>query len=1289
MKNETQSKGCLKSFFKLFILSALLICHISLPATNPNTHYLGSQLITGNYCSSSATSTDGSKVDSVYFNTIANGSSGNICVAYSDFTTISTDVRIGFTYNLAVKTGTCGNENSRGVKVYIDWNADEDFYDAGEEIAVFGPDATSMLYNTTVTVPANAAAGATITMRVVCMETTDLNLIDPCGNYSNGETEDYTVNIVPRIITKADSVELCIHPNESVVIPITTENFYDVSSISLALNIDPAVLTYTSIQNIHPELLPGVLLANQAGSTVFISWINPFGEANIGTGTMFELVFDAVPGQCTLSWDIVSQGFCEYMDIQQNILAAEFIDGYFTGLEKPTAALGPDRSISMNECTTIYESGGSTGCSYLWSDGSTGTSIYVCPTTTTTYSVTITAVNGCTDSDEITINVFTKILTTASSLQECIASPGIVNVPITTENSWNVSGISLALGIDTSVLSFVSIQNIHPELQGGSLVSNQFGNTVFISWINPFGAANIGTGIMFELVFNAMPGQSQLAWDTISQGFCEYNDVNQNILPAEFFDGQITTLEKPSVDLGPDRSIFLNECTTIIESGCVAGCSYLWNDGSTTSSIFVCPTTTTTYSVTVTASNGCTDSDDITIDVLTKILTRASSSQVCMDFPGSVVVPIPTERSWNVSGISLALDIDASVLSFASIQNIHPELQGGSLISNQSGSTVFISWINPFGAANIGTGIMFELVFNAMPGQSQLIWDTITQGFCEYHDINQNVLPSEFISGQVTALEKPAADAGQDVIICDGSCVTLNATGTGTYLWSNGVTTSSNIVCPLDTTTYSVTVTALNGCYDTASVTVFVNPSPVANAGSDTTIYLNSCTDITATGAGPGGTYLWSNNSTNATIHLCPNVTSIYTVTITNIYGCTDDDDVIITVVDGPDITGLVYYLNNWLTPMNKTDVNLIQGGSIVHTTQTDGSGFYHFVSLMDGTYIIDGGSNKPWGGGNSADALIIMQHFVGIVNLTGVHLLAADVSADSIVNTLDALYVAQRFVGMTYTFPAGDWIFEKDTIVLAGQDQTYNFGALCFGDVNSSYIPPPLRLTPTIDLEKNGTIKVKSYDEFKYPISVDRDLNIGAISLIIGYPEELINVTGVELMSGSAKNLLYKAENGELRIAYYDVDGLNLKNDEELIILHLRASNLDRHSNMEIPISLKQGSELVDGYATVLHNETLKSPKLEISSDEFSLSDNHPNPFAGTTDIEFTLPEPATVNLYIYNSLGEMIDALLKNENKDIGTYTIQFDGSKLPTGVYFYKIEARCTTNTFIKSGTMIKKE
>ncbi|MEO8665297.1 MAG: T9SS type A sorting domain-containing protein [Ignavibacteria bacterium] len=72
---------------------------------------------------------------------------------------------------------------------------------------------------------------------------------------------------------------------------------------------------------------------------------------------------------------------------------------------------------------------------------------------------------------------------------------------------------------------------------------------------------------------------------------------------------------------------------------------------------------------------------------------------------------------------------------------------------------------------------------------------------------------------------------------------------------------------------------------------------------------------------------------------------------------------------------------------------------------------------------------------------------------------------------------------------------------------------------------------------------------------------------------------------------------------------------------------------------------------------------------ESFSLAQNYPNPFNPTTTIKFSLPEKGFVNLAVYNSLGKEVSNLV-NENMEAGTFSSQFDGTGLSSGVYFYKL-------------------
>jgi len=73
---------------------------------------------------------------------------------------------------------------------------------------------------------------------------------------------------------------------------------------------------------------------------------------------------------------------------------------------------------------------------------------------------------------------------------------------------------------------------------------------------------------------------------------------------------------------------------------------------------------------------------------------------------------------------------------------------------------------------------------------------------------------------------------------------------------------------------------------------------------------------------------------------------------------------------------------------------------------------------------------------------------------------------------------------------------------------------------------------------------------------------------------------------------------------------------------------------------------------------------------DEFSLSQNHPNPFNPSTTISFTLPRSSIVTLKVFDIEGHEIGTLVQNEYKDAGRYHVVFNATNFPSGVYFYRL-------------------
>lgn len=189
--------------------------------------------------------------------------------------------------------------------------------------------------------------------------------------------------------------------------------------------------------------------------------------------------------------------------------------------------------------------------------------------------------------------------------------------------------------------------------------------------------------------------------------------------------------------------------------------SYVWSTGQSGNSIVVNPTQTTTYTVSATNSFGCTATNDVTVEVH----------------------PVP---NLIISGPPSGCDGEAVVL-FA---------VGGPFTqyvwnTGQTGSTVSVDLAAP----------QAEFAVTATTGQGCTV--TASTNFVVYPNPDASV---------------SAAPAN----ICAGQTATLNAAGGSTYEWSNNASGASITVAPSATTTYQVTVTAVDGCSDTASVTVNV-----------------------------------------------------------------------------------------------------------------------------------------------------------------------------------------------------------------------------------------------------------------------------------------------------------------------------------------------------------------------------------------------------------------------------------------------------------------------------------
>jgi len=100
--------------------------------------------------------------------------------------------------------------------------------------------------------------------------------------------------------------------------------------------------------------------------------------------------------------------------------------------------------------------------------------------------------------------------------------------------------------------------------------------------------------------------------------------------------------------------------------------------------------------------------------------------------------------------------------------------------------------------------------------------------------------------------------------------------------------------------------------------------------------------------------------------------------------------------------------------------------------------------------------------------------------------------------------------------------------------------------------------------------------------------------------------------------------------------------------------------------------------YGYIPSDNVVSVPAFEDNPLQFSLSQNYPNPFNPKTAIGFSLLAVSNVTLKVYDILGKEVVTLIHNELMDAGKHEVTFDGSDVPSGIYYYRLTAGKFTET-----------
>lgn len=105
--------------------------------------------------------------------------------------------------------------------------------------------------------------------------------------------------------------------------------------------------------------------------------------------------------------------------------------------------------------------------------------------------------------------------------------------------------------------------------------------------------------------------------------------------------------------------------------------------------------------------------------------------------------------------------------------------------------------------------------------------------------------------------------------------------------------------------------------------------------------------------------------------------------------------------------------------------------------------------------------------------------------------------------------------------------------------------------------------------------------------------------------------------------------------------------------------------------ISSDAGEAVVELNGTGIGEPTALNEDTNLTPGEFLLHQNYPNPFNPVTTIRYSLPTADNVSIKVLDMLGREV-TIIVNEYKNAGVHSIEFDGSRFSSGVYFYQLQA-----------------
>ena len=506
--------------------------------------------------------------------------------------------------------------------------------------------------------------------------------------------------------------------------------------------------------------------------------------------------------------------------------------------------------------------------------------------------------------------------------------------------------------------------------------------------------------------------------------------------------------------------------------------------------------------------------------------------------------------------------------------------------------------------------------------------------------------------------------------------------------YTGGDQTAPTITCPP-----AVTVHMNSGCNYVGSI--------------GTATATDNCTDVGAIAI-----------SSNAPASF-PEYETTVTWTAVDLCGNTSTCTQLVTVVRNT-VSGALKYNNAAKTPMNNVTLQLTDGTSNWTYVTDDVTGHYEFPNLCGGDYSISIiNINKPVGYINSTDASALNFWSANQSPIQHVKFNAGEVNynAGFTVTALDALAIQNYFVygtafprKLTTNTPWTFWIageFVNNNADNARLPQTFGFNCtndmtvdiygMGVGDFNGSFTPGDLKVaSQTLELVYNNTRWADAGAEIALPVYL-MDANIvGAASIIMNFPSELLEVTGVTFENSDGQ-LDWAVVGNELRIGWNTLQPAWFEANAKLLTIWGKTtSTFSQGDVIRFELAADPANELADGSFDVIPDAVLGMDLLEFSTygivepaDGSGLTlESRPNPFATYTTLTYNLPADGRVTIKVTDILGRTVATLI-DEQQISGKYSVKLDALPLQPGVYTATLTLHSSTGDIVKTTKLVRQQ